>query len=287
MGMQLHLRHRMPFYLALDQGRTVRPLQTSEGVPESVRWYSNGSRLRVELCDRGAATFSFWDLTFGGPIAFKIDSLVPLKTELTEFFNGSMGNDQSGRSFLVGGEPGNTGILVLAKNHGILHNSYALQDVNIPMVGASNVALDQRGKRFFAIGFAAVQQSTRKEHADILWFDQSAREFRPFPAGSGGEYVAFSRDGRWIRYFSSLGRVYMSAELTVRKHGDSFFPMEQFSCLDGARNRIAFMEQVPRRPLRIYLISVSGSPPERQAGGRFTGCTNVVSGRESFGLWRS
>ncbi len=150
-------------YLTGDQGKTVHPLQVFGGIPEAIGWSKDGSRLRVELHDYNSATFSFWDLSLEGTGKNQIAALIHLKTDLPEFFNASMATDQNDRLFLVGGDIVSPGMLTLGKNGGILHRHYSLQDLNVPLAGATRLALDWRNRRIFALGSAAVQRMPRKE----------------------------------------------------------------------------------------------------------------------------
>lgn len=180
-----------------------------------------------------------------------------------------MAIDQAGRSFLVGGDPGSTGFLVLGKDGGIWRTRYTMQNLEVPLEGAGEVALDWHDRKFFALGSSAVAHSVRKEHADIFWFDQRSREFRPLLPGTGGEYVDFSRDARWITYFNSLERcLYVSradgshARRVVVSRGTIQLPRWS---PDG--NRIAFTEQVANRPWRVFVISLDGGAPEEASKG--------------------
>ena len=253
-------------YLTPDQGRTVHPIQTFEGVPESISWSKDASRLRVELHDYSTSSFSFWDLSLEKPSLYKVAALVPLKTDLTEFFNGSMATEND-RSFLVGGDTVSSGILTLVKSGSILRTRYSLQNLDVPLAGTTSIALDWQKRRILAIGSAAVPRMPRKEHADILWFDQNSREFRPFLPGSGGEYADFSRDGRRIVYFSNLDRSLhvcradgLEDQRLVASPGTIQLPRWS---PDG--RWIAYMEQLPNKPWRIFVIPANGGSP-REAG---------------------
>ncbi|WP_348263934.1 hypothetical protein P8935_05210 [Telmatobacter sp. DSM 110680] len=261
-GNAIALASQNAVYLTTDQGKTIRSLQTFDGIPEAVQWSKDGSRLRIELRDPKTMTFAFWELAFDRPSNYDISSLTPLKADLTETFDGSMSIDESGRSFVVGGE----GILAFAADRFPLHR-FTLLDLKVPLRGVNDVTLDWRVKRLFATASSTVEQSTHKPHAEFLLFDQSSQGYRPFLPGGGGEFIDFSRDGQWITYKSTTEKaLYISradgSETRMMNVPAGEIELPRWSP-DG--KRIAFMESLPNKPFRIFVISANGGTP-KEAG---------------------
>lgn len=255
-------------FITPDEGKTLKPVQTFEGVPESIRWSTDGSRLRAQIRDADAMTYSYWDLNFEKAGSYRIDSLTPVKTDLQSFFSRSMAVDQIGRSFLVGGDdPSHYGFLILAKGGSVWRSHYAIQNLNVPLEGDSEIALDWRHHRFFAFGSSAAAHAIRKEHADVFWFDQGSSDFQPFLPGAGAEYIDFTRDGKWVTYVSSIdGSLYLSRADGSGARRLTYTPgMIQLPRWSPDGSQIAFMQQLPNRPWRDFVLSTTGGAP-REAG---------------------
>jgi len=111
------------------------------------------------------------------------------------------------------------------------------------------------GKKIFVVGRTFRGESTR--------YDVKSGQFVPFLGGISAEYYAFSKDGQWVAYVSHpegnlrRSRVDGSERLELT-HPPDYASMPRWSP-DG--KTIAFFEQSPNKPSRIYEVSPEGGTP--------------------------
>ena len=268
-GKRIAVASETGIYMTADEGTSMHLVQSFDAVPISLRWSYDGMTLRTELRDEKGMTFSFWDLRLTSQDSFQVSTLVPLRSAHTDAFNESMTLDGEGRSFAAGGNPWKENIFVLARDRKLWNSQFILKSLESPINSLSSLALDPETKRVFAIGSSAALEGDTDEHADLIRFDPTSHEFRPFLPGLFAEYVDFSRDGQWIAYVRR-------PDLTVwisRPDGSNArqlafsganFELPRWSP-DG--KQVAIMAKLPSRPWRILVANVlTGRPREASAG---------------------
>jgi len=113
------------------------------------------------------------------------------------------------------------------------------------------------GKKLFMIG--------RTYRGELMRYDAQSRQFRPFLSGLSAEYVAFSKDGRWIAYVSypdgALWRSRSDGSERLQLTYPPMYPVLPRWSADG--KQILFFEfaQSVDKPARIYEISADGGSP--------------------------
>jgi hypothetical protein len=267
-GKRIAIASETGIYLTADEGVSLHLVQSFDAVPMGLRWSYDGMTLRTELRDERSMTFSFWDLHLASPDSFQVSTLVPLNAH-TDAFNGSMTLDREGRSFAVGGNPWKENMFVLAHDRKLWNPQFTLKPLESPINSLSSLALDPETKRIFAIGSSAALEGDTNEHADLIRFDPTAHEFRPFLPGIFAEYVDFSRDGQSIAYVRR-------PDLTVwvsRPDGSNArqlaFPGVNFELprLSPDGKQVAVMAKLPSRPWRIFVAGILvGKPKEASVG---------------------
>ena len=268
-GKRIAIASETSIYSTADEGASLQRVQSFDAVPMALRWSNDGMTIRTELRDEKSMTFSFWDLRLTSPDSSDVSALVPLGSAHTDSFNGSMTLDREGGSFAAGGSPWKENIFVLAKDRKLWNSQFILRSLESPINSLSSLALDPESKRIFAVGSSAALEGDTNEHADLIRFDPTAHQFRPFLPGILAEYVDFSRDGKWIAYVKRPDlSVWISrpdgSDARQLAFSGADFELPRWSP-DG--KKIAVMAKLPTRPWRIFVIDVlTGKPREASSG---------------------
>ncbi|HLZ42730.1 MAG TPA: protein kinase [Candidatus Sulfotelmatobacter sp.] len=113
------------------------------------------------------------------------------------------------------------------------------------------------GKKLFMIG--------RTYRGELMRYDAKSGQFTPFLLGISGEYVAFSKDGRWVAYVSypdgALWRSRSDGSERLQLTYPPMYPVLPRWSPDG--KQIVFFEFAlsADKPARIYEISADGGTP--------------------------
>jgi Tol biopolymer transport system component len=269
-GRKIAFAHQNAIYITADGGATIREIQAFGANPDYLRWAPDGRGLRVNLRDRQSATSSFWDLTFSDEDQTQVASLVPLQTALKDCWTGSLTLDESGRSFVAGGDCAKERIFLLEKDQRPWSSKFDFVPTGIMIQNPGNLTLDSGSKKMFALGdFAGPQNATGTQRLDLFRFDMRSHEFRPFLPGVPAADVDFSRDGQWIAYVRRpdqtlwMSRANGSSARRVELQAN-FFELPRWSP-DG--RWLAFMAERPGKPWRIFVVSSSGGAPREASMG--------------------
>ena len=115
------------------------------------------------------------------------------------------------------------------------------------------------GKKLFVIG--------RTYRGGLMRYDAKSAQFRPFLGGISAEYVAFSKDGKWVAYVSypdgTLWRSKIDGSERSQLTYPPMYPVLPRWSPDG--KTILFFEFAvsPEKPARIYEISFDGGSPRQ------------------------
>jgi serine/threonine protein kinase/Tol biopolymer transport system component len=113
------------------------------------------------------------------------------------------------------------------------------------------------GKKLFMIGHTY--------RGELMRYDARSGQFTPFLSGISAEYVAFSKDGRWVAYVSypdgALWRSKNDGSERLQLTYPPMYPVLPRWSPDG--KQIAFFEFAlgPDKPARMYEISTDGGSP--------------------------
>jgi Tol biopolymer transport system component len=258
-------------YLTVDEGESIRQIQSFDSTPEYLLWSRDGRRLRFELWDSKRPTFSFWELTFSDQVGTQISSLVPLHSALGDCWGGrSMTLDESGRSLFGGGECGKEKIYLLEKHQTSWNSQFELLATNSNVRHPTDLALDPRSKRVFVISDSAVpNDGVGGERLDLFRIDANAHEFRPFLPGIFATDVDFSRDGAWIAYIRRSDQTMWISHSDGTSPRRVEFPASHFELPRWSPDGkwIAFMAQHLGKPWRIFVVSADGGNPHEASEG--------------------
>ena len=117
---------------------------------------------------------------------------------------------------------------------------------------------DRDGKRILASG--------RTRRGELVRWDVTSKEFRPFLAGISADFVVFSKDGRSVAYVSFpqgiLWRANMDGSNPVQLTESPIYPKSLCWSPDGSQ--IAFVDHSPGAKDAIFLIATDASgKPQR------------------------
>lgn len=269
-GRKIAFSSQDSIYLTSDQGQTIRQIQSFDTAPEALLWSRDGKRLRFELWDSKRPSFSFWELAFGDQEATQISSLVPLRSVNGYCWGRSMTLDESGRSFVGGGECGEERIYLLEKHQVSWNPQFELLATDSSIRNPTDLALDTRSKRVFVTSDSAVPNDDRGgERLDLFRIDANKREFRPFLPGIFAADVDFSRDGTQIAFIRRSDQTMWISHSDGTSPRQVEFPATQFELPRWSPDGkwIAFMAQLPGRPWRIFVVSATGGSPREASIG--------------------
>jgi len=125
-----------------------------------------------------------------------------------------------------------------------------------PMTLSSPVP-SKDGKKLFVIG--------RTYRGELRRYDSATRQFVPFLGGISAEYVAFSRDGKWVAYTTYpegiLWRSRIDGSERVQLTSPPISPLLPRWSPDGKTILFFQFAQGADKPARIYEVSPEGGSP--------------------------
>jgi Tol biopolymer transport system component len=252
-GRQIAFAAEKALYLTNDEGLTAEPIQTFDHVPGPLRWSLDGKRLRLEIQDERNERASFWQLTMDGDKNGRNISLAQLSLPLNA--PASMSNLVSDRDdAFVGHESNGSGAISYLHRSRIGGKTEFERIELTKRIGwVGHMVADPASHRLFVV-------ASPGGYSEMVRFDPTASEFRPFLPGSYASYVDFSRDGRSIAYVTTTERELWVSKvdgrdphlITTPEHTDLELPRWS---PDG--KFIAFMARIPGRPYRIFMLSLA------------------------------
>lgn len=269
-GRRIAFAAQNTIYTTANNGASIQKIQSFDATPEYLLWSPDERRIRFELHDPKNADFSLWELTFNEQDKTQVSSLVPMHAALQGCWAKSMTLDNSGRSFVGGGECGNEKIYLLKKYLGPWNSHFELLETNSIVHNPGYLALDPGSEKVFAIGdYAGPLSEVGMEHLDLVKFDRNSHEYQPFLPGITAGDVDFSRDGSLIAYIRVPEQTLwishsdgIAARQLEVKAGDLELPRWS---PDG--KWLAFMSRTPGKPWRIFVVSANGGKPREASLG--------------------
>jgi DNA-binding winged helix-turn-helix (wHTH) protein/Tol biopolymer transport system component len=254
-GRQIVYANGSTLYMAKSDGTESRPLVTVAGRPLWLRWSPDGSRLRFTVRDTTfGALNSLWEVAADG------SNLHPLLPGWNKPANECCGNwTEDGRYFVFQStRNGTTNIWARREQPGLFRRA-STEPVQLT-IGPLNYSaplpsLD--GKRVFVIG--------EQRRGELSRYDTKTQQWGSYLSGISAEHLDFSRDGAWVVYVTyPEGNLWRSKVDGSERRQLTYSPMQ--ACLprwspDG--KQIAFSARAPGKPLKAYLISADGGPPQQ------------------------
>ena len=245
-------------YVARSDGSGSQKLASVPGNADWPRWSPDGARLRFTLNDPTGSSSALWEVLADGS---KLHPLLPGWNNPSAECCGNWTSD--GKYFVFQSRRnGRTDIWAWREKQGILSNASS-QPVQLTTGPLSfSAPLPSRdGKKIFAIGAQPRGELTR--------FDVKSRQFVPYLSGISAEGVSFSRDGQWVAYCTYPEGTLWRSRVDASERFQLTFPpliagVPRWSP-DG--KQIAFMGQMPGKPLKLYLVAAEGGNVEQLTTG--------------------
>jgi serine/threonine protein kinase len=240
-------------YLANADSSNVHKLTTLAGSATELRFSPDNTHIRFTLLKKGDINSSIWEVRTDGT---DLHPLLPGWHSSDAMCCGVWSVDGH-YYFFVSVSSGVSNLWVLREPRGFLHRqaSGPFQLTTGPM-SLTFFTPSPDGKRLFADGY--------QPRAELVRYDVKARQFVPFLSGISAGEVSFSQDGKWVAYVSYpdstlwRSRVDGSERLQLTTRPISAF-LPRWSP-DG--RQIAFSDQQPGRPWKIFLVSADGGTPQ-------------------------
>jgi Tol biopolymer transport system component len=261
-GTHVAYANRTGLYLADADGSNSRLLFQSPGTPENLRWSPDGRRLRFVVRDKSSYLQSPWELEVGSA------ATLAAPESLNRYFGEDCCSDWSWtraeKYFLFlppGREPWH--LRVTSSEEWNPRSAAAnTQEIPVGLGRLLGLAPGKDAHSVYLIG-SSVQRG------EFLRVEAGSAQVVRHLTGISAEYLAYSRDGRWISYTKlpdhSLWRSRADGSEAVQL---ASAPLAvQLSAWSPDGGKIAFMAQAPGKPWRIFVVSRDGGNPQEAAGG--------------------
>jgi Tol biopolymer transport system component/DNA-binding winged helix-turn-helix (wHTH) protein len=236
-------------YLTKNDGTESRKLVTTPGIPRWPRWSPDGHKLRFTVLDEKTNSASVWEVSAEGT---KLHPLLPAWNNPSAECCGSWTPDGKYYVFLA---RQNRRIDIWAiREKGDLFRKANPEPVQLtfgPMDTFAPVPSTD-GKKVFFIG--------QVPRAELVRYDSKSGQFAPYLSGISAGGVDFSRDSKWVVYWSypdgTLWRSRVDGTDRLQLTYPPMVVVQASWAPDG--KRIAFHALEPGRPEKIYIVSVDG-----------------------------
>jgi Tol biopolymer transport system component len=270
-GRRIAFANQNAVYIADSEQFGARKIQTFAGVPQFLRWFPDGKRLRLVLRDTSNLTFSLWDIVLDDKGIARAASFVPLHVTMEGVWNNSIAIDRNGDTFFRGGESWKERLFVLRLSTRVWDStSPVVNEMNRLVAYPSQIAMGPQSHTLLVTGQLATNQlEPRLYLSEMIWFDNVAHEFRPFLPGISGTDVDFSKDGKRIVYVRTSDNALWTSDADGTNAiriplSTNEVELPRWSP-DGTS--IAFMARNPESPWHVFIVpSVGGKPREASSG---------------------
>jgi serine/threonine protein kinase/Tol biopolymer transport system component len=239
-------------FVANKDGAVPRKLLTVTGDIKHITWSPDNGHLRFDSTESAG--------NIGQQIAWEVSTS---GTDLHRVVAG--GHDPpdeccgkwtvDGKYFLF---QSNRQIWALAQKADFLHAGPKPVALTSSPLSLSSPLPSKDGKRVFLIG-----QTYRGE---LMRYESKSGRFAPFLGGVSAEYIAFSKDGKWVSYVSypegTLWRSKLDGSERLQLTFPPMYPVLPRWSPDG--KKIIFFEFAlsATKPARIYEVSADGGSPQ-------------------------
>jgi Tol biopolymer transport system component len=256
-GRQLVYARGDELHLARSDGTGDRKLATFAGYPFFVRWSPNGHVLRLSVSTGSDTASSLWEVTVENG---QVRSLLPGWNQSWYTCCGNWTPD--GKYFVF---QSRSNIWALREKAGFFQRARRepVQLTAGPMAMYWPLPSPD-GKRLFIAGY--------QPRNEFLRYDLQSRQYTPVLAGVSGDFLEFSKDGKWVTYVSVPGGSLLRAaadgsqrlQLTqppLRVAMPHWSPDGRFIAgLSGSRRNQLMLYDVRERKQTLLLDRLSGCP---------------------------
>ena len=237
-------------YLAEHDGSSPRKLLSTPGLPGSITFSPDGTRIRFTAADVIAGVFELWEANARDGSG--MHRLLP--SDWNKPPNECCGIWMSNGDYVfTSTRDGASNVWILTQRSSFWHKptSGPVQLTAGPL-DFSSVGISKDEKRIFALGM--------QPHGELVKYDFHTREFVPFLDGISAGDVDLSRDGHWVTYVSYPEDTLWRSKLDGTERLQlTYRPMRvgvPHWSPDG--EQIAFSGSTPGKPWKLFLISKDG-----------------------------
>jgi serine/threonine protein kinase len=240
-------------YVSKADGSNPHKLVGISGAAADLRFSPDSSRLRFTLSKSDLSNSSIWEVRIDGT---GLHPLLP-GWHIPDSECCGVWSADGRYYFFVSVASGLSNIWVLREPRGPFHlqASAPFQLTTGPM-SLPFLVPGPDGKKLFADGY--------QPRAELVRYDTKSRQFTPFLAGISAGEVSFSQDGKWITYVSypdkSLWRSRVDGGERLQLTSAPILAFLPRWSPDG--KQIAYADQQPGRPWRVFLVSSDGGTPQ-------------------------
>jgi Tol biopolymer transport system component len=252
-GKMLAYSNLSDLFVAKADGTEARKVLSVKGDIKNVAWSPDNAHVRFDTTESAG--------TIGQQLAWEVSAA---GTELHRLLEGwhDPPNEccgkwtPDGKYFVF---QSRSQIWALPRSGSLLHPDPKPVALTSSPLSLSTPLPSKDGKKLFVIG--------RTYRGELTRYDSKAAKFSSFLGGISAEYVAFSKDGRWVTYVSyregTLWRSKLDGSNRLQLTYPPMYPLLPRWSPDG-KNIIFFEFAVSAaRPARIYEVSAQGGSPRQ------------------------
>ena len=251
-GRKIAIGWNNALYVVNNDGTDQRKITQLSGTASSIRWSPDGKRLRLTIMDRKTLRSSVWELLKDGTFLHEI---LGGWNAASDECCGRWSSD--GRWYVFQStRDGRTDIWALPEPSGLIDRGprEPIQLTEGPINSlAPEMSLD--GRKLYLIG--------QQPRGELNRYDARLKQFVPYLNGVSAEFVAFSRDGKWIAYVSFpdhlLWRCNVQGDHCLQLTGPAMQPAAPRWSPDSTQ--IALFDASPGKPFKLFLVPANGGSP--------------------------
>jgi Tol biopolymer transport system component len=240
-------------FLAKADGTQSRKLLSVKGDILNIVWSSDSSHLRFDSSETAGTVGRqlVWEVSADGS---GLHRLLAGWHEPPDECCGRWTADGKYFIFQSGGQ-----IWALPQSGGLFRSEPKPFALTSSPLSLSSPLPSKDGKKLFVIG--------QTYHGELTRYDATSGQFAPFLGGTSAEYVALSRDSRWVVYVTypegTLWRSKLDGTERLQLTYPPMYPVLPRWSPDG--KRIVFFEFAlsANKPARIYEVSPDGGSPRQ------------------------
>jgi Tol biopolymer transport system component len=247
-GKQIAIAKGTSILLASADGMNPRQLATVSGRHSWMRFSPDGRRLRFTLSNKQEGSTAIWEVGIDGE---DLHPAFPGWHNPSRECCGAWSPDGSYYFFVSGGQ-NDEQLYVAAEKRGLFRKrSDPVQLTSGPMLFTYAVSSPD-GKKLYADGYLP--------RSELVRYDSHARAFVPFLSGISADYVAFSRDGKWVTYVSVPENTLWRSRVDGSERLQLTFPPIKpwLPHWSPDCTQIAYADTQLGRPWKSFLISAQG-----------------------------
>jgi Tol biopolymer transport system component/DNA-binding winged helix-turn-helix (wHTH) protein len=254
-GQQIACSMEADLYVTRNDGTRSRKLPTPPGRPKYLRWSPSGDVVRFTLAtttDREQEEQSLWEVRADG------SGLHPLLPRWNTPPNECCGVWTPDGNWFVfqSTQDGRTDLWAMRARSGWLGNGpLAPSRLTAGPLGFAAPSISKDGKTVFAIGV--------QSEAELVRYDLSQRDFKPYLPGIRGTWLTFSPDRHSIAYVGYPdGHLWRSRPDGSDRKQLTFGPFSTDGAMWSPDGKwIAFRSRMEGKYHKIYLIPAEGGEP--------------------------